>query len=93
MGSQGGDKLQAMTEAEDDEQRLIEANAKLVKDDDTEVVCHTHGVTKRWGDLSPIAQLAVLAGLDGTDRCLMEEECKTRRPASPSPTSPSMARL
>lgn len=57
----------------DDEQMLIERNAALIKDDDTEVVCKEHGITKRWGDLSQIAQLAVLAGLDGTDRCLMDE--------------------
>ena len=57
-----------------DEQKLIEVNAKLVKDDDSEVVCHEHNVTKRWGDMSPIAQLAVLAGLDVCgDRCLMDE--------------------
>ncbi len=59
----------------DDEQALIEANTKLlVRGDDTEVVCHEHGVTRRWGDLSAIAQLAVLAGLDAVgDRCLMED--------------------
>ena len=57
-----------------DEQKLIEANAKLVKGDDSEVVCLEHNITKRWGDLSPIAQLAVLAGLDAVgDRCLMDE--------------------
>jgi len=57
-----------------DEQELIEANAKLIKDDNTEVSCLEHGVKKRWGDLSPIAQLAVLAGLDSAgDKCLMED--------------------
>jgi ribosomal protein L37AE/L43A len=58
-----------------DEQALIEANAKLLtRGDDSEVVCHEHGVTKRWGDLSSIAQLAVLAGLDvHGDRCVMED--------------------
>jgi hypothetical protein len=58
----------------DDEQKLIEANAKLVKSDNSEVVCEEHNIAKRWGDLSPIVQLAVLAGLDITgDRCIMDE--------------------
>ena len=57
-----------------DEEKLIEANARLFKDDNTEVVCHEHKITKRWGDLSPIAQLAILAGLDVIgDRCIMDE--------------------
>ena len=57
-----------------DEQKLIEANAKLIKSDDSEVVCHEHNITKRWGDLSPISQLAVLAGLDiEGDKCIMED--------------------
>lgn len=58
----------------DDEQKLIEANAKLVKDDDSPVTCHEHHVTKRWGDLSPITQLAVLARLDLVgDKCMLED--------------------
>jgi len=58
----------------DDEQKLIEANAKLVKNDDSPVRCEEHNVTKRWGDLSPIQQLAILAGLDTAgDKCIMED--------------------
>ena len=54
-----------------DEEELIAANAELLVDgDDTKVECREHGVTARWGDLSPIAQLAVLAGLD-----VIGEEC------------------
>jgi hypothetical protein len=55
------------------EQKMIEANAKLLtRGDDSEVVCHEHNLTRRWGDLDPIVQLAVLAGLDveGAD-CIM----------------------
>jgi hypothetical protein len=61
-------------EVDDAEQMVIEANAKLVKNDDSEVVCQEHNVAKRWGDLSPIVQLAILAGLDVRgDRCIMDE--------------------
>ena len=57
-----------------DEDRMIKANARLVKDDNTPVTCLQHSVTKRWGDLSSIAQLAILAGLDVIgDRCIMDE--------------------
>ena len=60
-----------------EEQRIIQENTKLlVNGDDTEVCCEIHNVTKRWGDLSPLAQLAVLAGIDTTEdlRCLMVEK-------------------
>jgi hypothetical protein len=60
---------------DDPEQALIEANAKLlVRGDDSIVSCEDHGIRRRWGDLSPIAQLAVLSGLDvHGDRCIMED--------------------
>ena len=64
-----------VTEDTSDEQQIIEANAALMKGDDTPVTCHEHGVTKRWGDLSPIAQLAVLAGLDvAGNKCILIHE-------------------
>lgn len=56
------------------DEELIAANSKLlVHGDDTEVECLEHGVAVRFGDLSSIGQLAVLAGLDSTDRCLLLE--------------------
>jgi len=62
------------------EQKMIESNAALlIHGDDTEVVCHEHNVTKRWGDLDSMTQLAILAGLDVEgDRCIMQESRKTR---------------
>lgn len=61
-----------MVDEQSDEDRIIAANSKLVTSDDVPVVCHEHGVTKRWGDLSPIIQLAVLAGLDLCgDTCML----------------------
>jgi hypothetical protein len=67
------EKPEPRMNAADKEQKIIEANAKLIKSDDSEVVCEEHNVTKRWGDLSPIVQLAILAGLDVIgERCIME---------------------
>lgn len=55
------------------EEEIIAQNSELIKNEDTEIVCHDHNIKRRWGDLSPIAQLAVLAGIDCNDKCIMEE--------------------
>lgn len=48
-------------------------NAKLVQDDNTEIVCESHHITRRWGDLDSITQLAILNGWDVEgDVCVME---------------------
>lgn len=56
------------------EQKMIAANAKLLDfdGDESTITCADHGVTRRWGDLDPVVQLAVLSGLDidGPD-CIM----------------------
>lgn len=58
---------------ENEMKTIEEKNAALLtKGDDSIVVCEEHGVRKRWGDMSPVAQLAVLSGLDTDDKCLME---------------------
>ncbi len=35
------------------------------------VHCADHNVTVRWGDLSPIQQIAVAAGLDVDGQCIL----------------------
>lgn len=57
-----------------EEEELIKRNRKLLtKGDDSEIECSEHNCKKRWGDLDPLTQLAVLAGLDiEGDTCIME---------------------
>ena len=40
------------------------------KDTDS-VVCEKHNIRTVWGELSPIAQMAVEAGIDTDDECLL----------------------
>jgi hypothetical protein len=49
----------------DDEQELMAKNSKLLtKGDATVIRCEEHGKEALWGELDPINQLAILAGLD-----------------------------
>ena len=55
-----------------EEDQIIEANMKLLtKGDDSEVECPVHGVKTTFGQLSWVAQLALLSGLDVSE----EHEC------------------
>lgn len=56
-----------------DEEVIMANKALLTEGDDTLVECREHNVKCRFGDLSPIAQLAVLSGLDQRgDVCIMD---------------------
>ena len=46
------------------------------KDDDP-VHCDLHNVTVRWGDLTPIQQLAVEEGIDIDTECILLPEKKS----------------
>ena len=39
--------------------------------DSDSVVCEKHGARAAWGELSPIAQMAVESGIDSNDDCLL----------------------
>lgn len=55
---------------------IIHFNEKLLtKGDNSEIHCEMHNITKKWGDLSSITQLAILSGLDIEGPvCIMEEQ-------------------
>lgn len=49
----------------------LEGGKKYEPKDDDPVHCEDHNVTVRWGDLGAIQRLAVEAGLDTTDHCIL----------------------
>ena len=51
----------------------MEDGTRYTPKDDDPVVCDDHKITVRWGDLTPIQQLAVSEGLDiAGDQCILQ---------------------
>lgn len=49
----------------------LENGGSIVPTDETVIECHDHGVKAKWGDLSPIQQLAVIEGIDVDHECIL----------------------